>query len=156
MARTFEGNLDGSGARFGLVVSRFNDLLTARLAEGAMDCLLRHGAREDDIVVVKVPGAWEIPLVAAKLAGSGKVDAVIGLGVLIRGATPHFDFIAAEAAKGLAQVALSSGVPVSFGVLTTETLDQALERAGSKAGNKGWQAAQAAIEMVQLYRSLEA
>ncbi len=106
--------------------------------------------------MVKVPGAWEIPLVAAKLASSGKVDAVVGLGVLIRGATPHFDFIAAEAAKGLAQVALSSGVPVSFGVLTTETLDQAMERAGSKAGNKGWQAAQAAIEMVQLYRSLEA
>ena len=156
MARTYEGNLDASGARFGLVVSRFNDLLTARLSEGAMDCLLRHGARDEDIVVVKVPGAWEIPLVAAKLAASGKVDAVIGLGVLIRGATPHFDVLAAEAAKGLAQVGLSSGVPVSFGVLTTDTLEQALERAGSKAGNKGWQAAQAAIEMVQLYRILGA
>ncbi len=156
MPRTYEGQLDASGVRFALVVSRFNDLLTARLAEGALDCLVRHGAREEDVVVVKVPGAWELAFAAAKLAGSGKVDAVVALGVLIRGATPHFDYIAAETAKGLAQVGLSSGLPVSFGVLTTDSLEQALERAGSKAGNKGWQAAQAAIEMVQLYRSLEA
>jgi 6,7-dimethyl-8-ribityllumazine synthase len=155
MPRTYEGQLDASGARFGLVVSRFNELLTGRLAEGAIDCLRRHGAREDDIVVVKVPGAWELPLCAHKLAGSGKVDAVIALGVLIRGATPHFDVIAAETAKGLAQVGFGTGVPVSFGVLTTDTLEQALERSGTKAGNKGWQAAQAAIEMVQLFRSLE-
>jgi 6,7-dimethyl-8-ribityllumazine synthase len=154
MPRTYEGMLDAKGFRFALVVSRFNDLLTGRLMEGALDCLARHGARDEDITVVKVPGSWELPLVAERLAVSGKVDAVIGLGVLIRGATPHFDYLAAETAKGLAQVALSSGIPVSFGVLTCDSLEQALERSGSKAGNKGWQAAQAAIEMVQLYRRL--
>ena len=154
MPRTYEGMLDAKGFRFGLVVSRFNDLLTGRLVEGALDCLTRHGAREEDLTIVKVPGAWEVPLVAERLAVSGKVDAVIALGVLIRGATPHFDYLAAETAKGLAHVALSSGVPVSFGVLTCDSLEQALERSGSKAGNKGWQAAQSAIEMVQLYRRL--
>jgi len=154
MPRTYEGMLDAKGFRFGLVVSRFNELLTGRLLEGALDCLARHGARDEDIMVVKVPGSWELPLVAERLAVSGKIDAVIGLGVLIRGATPHFDYIASETAKGLAQVALSSGIPVSFGVLTCDSLEQALERSGSKAGNKGWQAAQAAIEMVQLYRRL--
>ena len=156
MPRTYEGMLDAKGARFGLVVSRFNDLLTGRLVEGAVDCLVRHGAVDDDLTVIKVPGSWELPLVAGRLAASGQVDAVIGLGVLIRGATPHFDVIAAETAKGLAQVGLASGIPVSFGVLTCDTLEQALERSGSKAGNKGWQAAQAAIEMVQLYRRLGA
>jgi len=155
MPRTFEGTLDATGGRFGLVVSRFNDLLTGRLLEGAIDCLVRHGASDADITVVKVPGSWEVPFVAERLAASGKVDAVVGLGVLIRGATPHFDYIAAEAAKGLAQAALSTGVPVAFGILTTDTLEQAIERSGSKAGNKGWQAAQAAIEMVQLYRALK-
>jgi len=154
MPRTYEGMLDARGFRFGLVVSRFNDLATGRLVEGALDCLARHGALDDEITIVKVPGSWEIPFVAERLAGSGKVDAVIALGVLIRGATPHFDFIAAETAKGLAQVGLSKGIPVSFGVLTCDTLEQALERSGAKAGNKGWQAAQAAIEMVQLYRTL--
>jgi 6,7-dimethyl-8-ribityllumazine synthase len=154
MPRTYEGMLDAKGSRFGLVVSRFNDLLTARLVEGALDCLTRHGAADEAITVVKVPGAWEVPLAADRLAASGKVDAVIALGVLIRGATPHFDILAAETAKGLAHVALSSGVPVSFGVLTCDSLEQALERSGSKAGNKGWQAAQSAIEMVQLYRRL--
>ncbi len=154
MHRTYEGTLDAKGFRFGLVVSRFNELLTGRLVEGALDCLVRHGARDEDITLVKVPGSWEIPLVAERLAVSGKVDAVIGLGVLIRGATPHFDYIAAETAKGLAQVALSSGLPVSFGVLTCDSLEQALERSGGKAGNKGAQAAQAAVEMVQLYRRL--
>ena len=154
MPRTYEGMLDAKGFRFALVVSRFNDLLTGRLVEGALDCLVRHGARDEDLTVVKVPGSWELPMVAERLAVSGKVDAVIGLGVLIRGATPHFDYIASETAKGLAQVALSSGIPVSFGVLTCDSLEQALERSGSKAGNKGWQAAQAAIEMVQLYRRL--
>jgi 6,7-dimethyl-8-ribityllumazine synthase len=154
MPRTYEGMLDAKGFRFALVVSRFNDLLTGRLTEGALDCLARHGARDEDITVVKVPGSWELPLVAGRLAVSGKADAVIGLGVLIRGATPHFDYIAAETTKGLASVALSSGIPVSFGVLTCDSLEQALERSGSKAGNKGWQAAQAAIEMVQLYRRL--
>jgi 6,7-dimethyl-8-ribityllumazine synthase len=154
MPRTYEGILDAKGCRFGVVVSRFNEVLTSKLLDGALDCLTRHGARDEDITVVRVPGAWEIAMVAQRLAVSGKVDAVIGLGVLIRGATPHFEYVAAEAAKGLAQVALSSGVPVSLGVLTTETLEQALERSGSKAGNKGWQAAQASIEMVQLYRRL--
>lgn len=154
MHRTYEGTLDAKGFRFGLVVSRFNEMLTGRLVEGALDCLTRHGARDEDITIVKVPGSWEIPLVAERIAGSGKVDAVIGLGVLIRGATPHFDYIAAETAKGLAHVALTSGLPVSFGVLTCDSLEQALERSGGKAGNKGWQAAQAAVEMVQLYRRL--
>jgi 6,7-dimethyl-8-ribityllumazine synthase len=154
MPRTYEGMLDAKGFRFGLVVSRFNELLTGRLVEGALDCLARHGAQEEDITVVRVPGAWELALVAERLAASGKVDAIVALGVLIRGATPHFDYLAAETAKGLAHVALSSGVPVSFGVLTCDSLEQALERSGSKAGNKGWQAAQSAIEMVQLYRRL--
>jgi 6,7-dimethyl-8-ribityllumazine synthase len=154
MPRTYEGVLEAKGVRFGLVVSRFNDLLTARLLEGALDCLARHGARDEDLVVVRVPGAWELPMAAAKLAGTDRCDAVIALGVLVRGATPHFEYLAAETAKGLAQVALDRGVPVAFGVLTTDTLEQAVERAGSKAGNKGWQAAQAAIEMVQLYRLL--
>lgn len=154
MPRILEGLLDAKGFRFGLVVSRFNDLMTGRLLEGALDCLTRHGARDEDLLIARVPGSWELPMVAQRLAGSGKVDAVIGLGVLIRGATPHFDVIAAETAKGLAQVSLGSGIPVSFGVLTCDTLEQALERAGSKAGNKGWQAAEAAIEMVQLYRRL--
>jgi 6,7-dimethyl-8-ribityllumazine synthase len=154
MPRTYEGILDAKGCRFGLVASRFNELLVGRLVEGALDCLARHGAREEDIVLVRVPGSWELPFAAQRLAVSGKVDAVIGLGVLIRGATPHFDYIAAETAKGLAQVGLANGIPVSFGVVTSDTLEQALERAGAKAGNKGWHAAQAAIEMVQLYRRL--
>ncbi|MCU0291635.1 MAG: 6,7-dimethyl-8-ribityllumazine synthase [Thermoanaerobaculaceae bacterium] len=154
MPRTYEGVLDAKGLRFGVVVSRFNDLLTGRLVEGALDCLTRHGAQEEDLVVVKVPGAWELPMVADRLARSGKVDAVVAVGVLIRGDTPHFEYIAAEVSKGLAQVALGTGVPVSFGVLTTESLEQAIERSGTKAGNKGWHAALAAIEMVQLYRRL--
>lgn len=153
MPRIYEGKLDATGGRFGLVVSRFNELLTGRLLEGAVDCLTRHGARDEDLVVAKVPGAWELPFAAERLAASGKVDAVIALGVLIRGATPHFDVIAAETAKGLAQTSLARGIPVSFGVLTCDTLEQALERSGSKAGNKGWQAAQAAIETLQLVRS---
>ncbi len=154
MPRTYEGVLDAKGFRFGLIVSRFNELLTGRLVEGALDCLVRHGARDEDITIVKVPGAWEIALVAERLASSAKVDAVLGLGVLIRGATPHFEVLAAETAKGLAHVGLTSTIPVSFGVLTCDTLEQALERSGSKAGNKGWQAAMSAIEMVQLYRRL--
>ncbi len=154
MPRTYEGMLDAKGFRFGLVVSRFNELLTGRLVEGALDCLARHGAADEDLTLIRVPGAWELPLAAQRLASSGKVHAVVAIGVLIRGATPHFDVLAAETAKGLAQVALSSGVPVSFGVLTCDSLEQALERSGSKAGNKGWQAAQSAIEMVQLYRRL--
>lgn len=154
MPQILEGKLDATGLCFGIVVSRFNDLLTGRLVEGALDCLLRHGAREEDITVVRVPGSWELPFAAQRLAMGGRVQAVIALGVLIRGATPHFEYIAAESAKGLAQVALQAPVPVSYGVLTCDSLEQALERSGSKAGNKGWHAALAAIEMVRLYEQL--
>jgi 6,7-dimethyl-8-ribityllumazine synthase len=154
MPQILEGKLDATGLRFGIVASRFNDLLTARLVEGAMDCLLRHGARDEDVILARVPGSWELPFAAQRLAATGKVDAVIALGVLIRGATPHFEYIAAESTKGLAQVAMHSQVPVSYGVLTCDTLEQALERSGSKAGNKGWHAALAAIEMVRLFQQL--
>ncbi|MGC8916207.1 MAG: 6,7-dimethyl-8-ribityllumazine synthase [Thermoanaerobaculum sp.] len=155
MVRTVEGQLSASGLRFGLVVSRFNSLVAERLLEGALDCLLRHGAREGDVMVVKVPGAWELPLAASRLADSGAFDAVVALGALIRGETPHFDVIAAECAKGLAHVSLERKVPVAFGVLTCDTMDQALDRAGGKAGNKGWEAALAAVEMAQLLKALE-
>jgi 6,7-dimethyl-8-ribityllumazine synthase len=153
MARTIEGHLDAKGLKVALVVSRWNDVVTSRLVEAALDALTRHGASPDDQTIVKVPGSWELPLAAAKLA-AGPYDAVIALGCLIRGETPHFDVLAAEAAKGLAQAASASGKPVSFGVLTCDTLEQALDRAGAKAGNKGWDAAIAAIEMVSLYRRL--
>jgi 6,7-dimethyl-8-ribityllumazine synthase len=154
MARDIEGHLDAKGIKVALVVARWNDLVTSRLLEAALDALVRHGASPGEQTVVKVPGSWEIPLVAAKLASSGSYDAVVALGCLIRGETPHFDLLASEAAKGLAQAGLASGRPVSFGVLTCDTLEQALERAGAKAGNKGWDAAVAAIEMVSLYRRL--
>jgi 6,7-dimethyl-8-ribityllumazine synthase len=153
--QVFEGHLDAQGLRFALVVSRFNEALTSRLESGALDCLLRHGADEDHITVVRVPGAWEIPIVAARLAAAGGVDAVISVGALVRGGTAHFDLIAAEVAKGLAQAAISSGVPMSFGVITADTLEQAVERAGTKMGNKGWEAALAAIEMARLTERLE-
>lgn len=155
MVRIIEGPLSASGLRFGLVVSRFNSLVADRLLEGALDCLIRHGAREEDLTVVKVPGAWELPLAADRLASSGKFQAVVALGALIRGETPHFDVIAAECAKGLAQVGLARQLPVVFGVLTCDTMDQALDRAGGKAGNKGWEAALAAIEMAQVWRAME-
>ncbi len=154
MATVLEGHLDAKGMRFALLVARTNDLVGNRLLAGAEDCLERHGAEAAARTVIRVPGAWELPLVASRVAKSGKFDAVVALGALIRGETPHFDFLAAEAAKGLAASALESGVPVIFGVLTTDTLEQALERAGAKAGNKGWEAALAAIEMVSLYRRL--
>lgn len=150
-----EGRLDAEGLRFALVVSRFNEALTARLESAAIDCLTRHGATEDQITVVRVPGAWEIPLVAARLARTTDFDAVISLGVLVRGGTAHFDLIAAEVAKGLANASIETGVPLTFGVVTAETLEQAVERAGTKMGNKGWDAAQAAIEMARLYRELD-
>ena len=153
--QVFEGHLDAQGLRFALVVSRFNEALTSRLESGAIDCLLRHGADEDHITVVRVPGAWEIPIVAARLAAAGGVDAVISVGALVRGGTAHFDLIAAEVAKGLAQASISSGVPMSFGVITADTLEQAVERAGTKMGNKGWEAALAAIEMARLSERLE-
>lgn len=150
-----EGMLEASGLRFALVVSRFNEAITSRLQDGAVDCLLRHGAEEENITVFRVPGAWEIPLLAHRLAHTGEMDAIVGLGALVRGGTAHFDLIAAEVAKGLAQVGLGSGVPVTFGVITAETLEQAVERAGTKMGNKGWDAALAAIEMAQLYRGIK-
>jgi 6,7-dimethyl-8-ribityllumazine synthase len=150
-----EAKLDAKGLRFALVVSRFNEALTSRLESGAIDCLVRHGADEESITIFRVPGAWEIPLLAAKLAGQGTFDAIVSLGVLVRGGTAHFDLIAAEVAKGIAQTAISSGIPLTFGVVTAESLEQALERAGTKMGNKGWEAALAAIEMAQLYAGLE-
>lgn len=152
MAHVMEGKLDAKGMRFALVVSRTNDFVAARLLAGAEDCLERHGAAANARTVVRVPGSWEIPQVAARLAASGKFDAVVALGALIRGETPHFDVLAAEVAKGLAQVAIQSGVPVAFGVVTADSLEQAIERAGAKSGNKGWDAALAAVEMVSLYR----
>ena len=142
------------GLRFAIVVSRFNDFICSRLVEGAMDALKRHGASDEQVILVKVPGAFEIPLAAKKLAVSGKYDAVICLGAVIRGATPHFDYVAAEVSKGIANVALESNTPVTFGVLTTDNLEQAIERAGSKSGNKGAEAAMAAIEMANLYKEL--
>ncbi len=151
---TVEGSLVVEGARFGLVVSRFNSLIVDSLQRGAVDCLLRHGAEERDIEVVKVPGAHEIPLVAQRMAAMEKYDAIIALGAVIRGATPHFDYVASECAKGLAAVGQRYGVPVAFGVLTVDTIEQAVERAGTKAGNKGGDAALTAIEMVNLLKQL--
>lgn len=150
----FEGNLIGSGLKFGIVVSRFNELLGSRLLSGAKDALIRHDVAESDIDVAWVPGAFEIPLVAKRLADSGRYDAVIALGVVIRGGTPHFEYVSSEVSKGVAKAGLDSGVPVLFGVLTTDTIEQAVERAGTKAGNKGWEAATAAIEMAQLFKSM--
>jgi len=150
----FEGQLLAEDLRFAIIVSRFNDFICARLLEGAMDTLNRHGASGDNITLVRVPGAFEIPPAAKKLALSGRYDAVICLGAVIRGATPHFDYVAAEVSKGIANVALDSNMPVTFGVLTTDTLEQAIERAGSKSGNKGAEAAIAAIEMANLFKQL--
>ncbi|WP_114166942.1 6,7-dimethyl-8-ribityllumazine synthase [Exiguobacterium sp. TNDT2] len=152
MMHTFEGNLVGKGLKVGIVVGRFNDLITMRLLDGAKDALKRHGVEQDDVELAFVPGAFELPLVAKKMAMSKKYDAVITLGAVIRGATPHFDYVCSEAAKGVAQASYQSEVPVIFGVLTTETIEQAIERAGTKAGNKGWEAATAAIEMANLMK----
>ena len=149
-----EGTLDGREMSFALVVSRFNEFVTSHLLLGAEDCLERHGVPADRRTVVRVPGAWEIPLAARKLAESGRYDALVALGVLIRGETPHFDVLAGEVTRGLARVGMDSGVPVGFGVLTTETVEQAIERAGAKAGNKGWDAALSALEMASLLRRL--
>jgi 6,7-dimethyl-8-ribityllumazine synthase len=153
--KVIEGNLDAQGLSFALVVSRFNEALTSRLEAGAVDCLVRHGAGEEQITVVRVPGAWEIPMIAAKLAADGGFDAVISVGALVRGGTAHFDLLAAEVAKGVAQAAISTGVPMTFGVITADTLEQAVERAGTKMGNKGWEAALAAIEMARLGERLD-
>lgn len=155
MGEQISGQLNAKGMKFAIVVSRFNEFLTGRLLEGAKDALLRHGADEKAISVVHVPGSFEIPYAARAAASTGRWDAVICLGAVIRGDTPHFDFVAAESAKGIAQAGLDTGVPTIFGVLTTDTLEQAIERSGSKSGNKGWDAALSAIEMVDLERNLK-
>ncbi len=155
MPNIVEGQLSAEGFRFAIIVSRFNDFICSRLADGAMDALLRHGADEEKLLLVKVPGAFEIPFVAKRLSQTGQYDAVICLGAVIRGATPHFEYVAAEVSKGIANVALESNVPITFGVLTTENLEQAIERAGSKSRNKVYEAAVAAIEMVNLLKGLE-
>lgn len=154
MYKEINGDLRVEGKKFGVVLSRFNDLIGGKLLEGALDCLKRHGTREEDITLVRVPGAFEIPLTAAKLAETGRFDAIITLGAVIRGSTPHFDYVAAEASKGIASASMKSGVPIIFGVLTTDTIEQAVERAGTKAGNKGWDAALGAIEMANLFQAI--
>lgn len=154
MPQFLEGKLDATGLRFGIVVSRFNSFIGERLLEGALDAIVRHGGADGDITVARVPGAFEIPLTAKKLAESGKYDALICLGAVIRGATPHFDYVAAEVSKGIASVSLEAGVPVAFGVLTTDSIEQAIERAGTKAGNKGFEAAVTAIETANLLKGL--
>lgn len=156
MGRKFEGHLIGEGLRFAIVAARFNEFITSKLLGGAVDGLVRHGVSEDNVDVAWVPGSFEIPVAARKLAQSGRYDAVLCLGAVIRGATPHFDYVAAEASKGIASVALQTGVPVIFGVLTTDTIEQAIERAGTKAGNKGYDAAVTGIEMANLLRVIEA
>jgi len=153
---TFEGKLSGKGLKFGIVVGRYNEFISTRLLDGALDNLKRHDVDDDDVEVAWVPGAFELPLVAQAMAASRRYDALICLGAVIRGGTPHFDYVAAETAKGIAKVSLDSGVPVIFGVLTTDTIEQAVERAGTKAGNKGWEAAMSALEMANLLRTLPA
>jgi 6,7-dimethyl-8-ribityllumazine synthase len=150
--RRFEGKLEAAGMRVGIVLARFNNFFTDKLLEGAVDCLIRHGADEKLITAAYVPGSFEIPYAAGKMAKSGDYDVVICLGVLIRGDTPHFEYIAAEASKGVARLTWDTGVPVIYGLVTADTIEQAIERSGTKAGNKGWQAAEAAIEMVNLYK----
>lgn len=155
MGKRYQGMMDGKGKRFALVVSRFNELVTGKLLAGASDFLQRHGVREDDISVAWVPGAFEIPLVASRLAKSGRFDAIVCLGALIRGATSHFEYISAQCSRGIMRVSEATGVPAAFGVLTCDTLDQALERAGAKAGNKGVEAAASALETVMLLAAIE-
>jgi 6,7-dimethyl-8-ribityllumazine synthase len=156
MTTILEGNLIvATGARFAIVASRFNHFVVDRLVEGALDALARHGAQMDNVTIVRVPGAWELPIIARRLSAGAKVDAVIALGAVIRGSTPHFEYVAGEAAKGIAGAAQASAVPIVFGVLTTETIEQAIERAGTKHGNKGWDAAVSAVEMVSLSRVLD-
>ncbi|MGE5362743.1 MAG: 6,7-dimethyl-8-ribityllumazine synthase [Bacteroidota bacterium] len=154
MYNVIEGKLSAEGFKFCIIVSRFNEFISQKLLEGALDCLVRHHADEKNIDLVKVPGAFEIPLAAQKMAETKKYDAVICLGAVIRGATPHFDYVAAEVSKGIAQTSLKTGVPISFGVLTTDNIDQAVERAGTKSGNKGWDAAIGAIEMADLIKNI--
>ncbi|MEZ0323323.1 MAG: 6,7-dimethyl-8-ribityllumazine synthase [Hydrogenothermaceae bacterium] len=149
-----EGQLSAAGIKFGIVVGRYNSFITERLLEGAVDCIVRHGGSDENIEVFKVPGSFEIPLMAKKLAKSGKYDAIICLGAVIRGATPHFDYVANEVTKGIAQVSLETEIPIIYGILTTDTIEQAIERAGTKMGNKGFDAALTAIEMVNILREI--
>jgi 6,7-dimethyl-8-ribityllumazine synthase len=154
MAKIIQGDLSGKGLKFGIVAARFNDFITSRLLDGALDALQRHGVADGDIDVIKVPGAYEIPLTAKMLAQSKKYHAVVCLGAVIRGATPHFEYVSAEVSKGVAAVSMESGLPVIFGVLTTDTIEQAIERAGTKSGNKGWDAALSAIEMANVMKQM--
>lgn len=152
--KVIEGELQAKGLKFGIIVSRFNDFITSKLLDGALDALRRHGADDKDIEVVKVPGSFEIPLTAKRLAAKGTFSAIVCLGTVIRGATPHFDYVAAEVSKGIASASMETGVPIAFGVITSDTIEQAVERAGTKSGNKGWDAAITAIEMAQLIKKL--
>jgi len=154
MPEVMEGNLDAKGLNFALIVSRFNDFVSRRLVDGAMDAIKRSGGREEDVTVIYVPGSFEIPAVAKRMAGVKQFDAIICLGAVIRGGTPHFEYVAAEVSKGVASVAMESDIPLTFGVITADTLEQAIDRAGAKSGNKGFEAAMAAVEMANLYRSL--
>ncbi len=154
MAKIIQGDLSGKGLKFGIVAARFNDFITGRLLEGALDALQRHGVSENDIEIVKVPGSYEIPLAAKMMAQAEKYDAVICLGAVIRGATPHFEYVSAEVSKGIAMVSMETDLPVIFGVLTTDTIEQAIERAGTKSGNKGWDAALSAIEMANVMKQM--
>lgn len=154
MKKVLEGNLVGTDLKIGIVVSRFNEFITSKLLDGAEDALKRHGVNEDDVTIMWVPGAFEIPLAAKKLADKGGFDAIITLGTIIRGATPHFEYVSSEVAKGVANIGMQSGFPIIFGVLTTESIEQAIERAGTKAGNKGYEAAVGAIEMGNLYKNM--
>ena len=155
MPKFIEAKLNAEGKKFALIVSRFNDFITEKLLSGALDALVRNGAADQDIEVVRVPGAFEIPLLAKKMANTKRFHAVIGLGAVIRGSTPHFDYVSAEVSKGIATVSLEAEVPVIFGVITTDTIEQAIERAGTKAGNKGWSAAMDAVEMANLFEIIE-
>lgn len=154
MPNIIQGDLSARGLKFAIIASRFNDFITSRLIDGAMDALLRHGAADSDIDIIKVPGSFEIPPVARTIARSGKYNAIICLGAVIRGATPHFEYVSAEVSKGVAAVSMETEMPVTFGVLTTDTIEQAIERAGTKSGNKGWEAALSAIEMTNLIKRL--
>ncbi|BFH13263.1 6,7-dimethyl-8-ribityllumazine synthase [Paenibacillus melissococcoides] len=155
MPHVFEGHLVSEGLKYGIVAGRFNEFIVSKLLSGALDALKRHGVKDEEISIAWVPGAFEIPLIAQKMAESGKYDAVITLGAVIRGSTPHFDYVCSETAKGVAQVNMKTGVPTVFGVLTTDSIEQAIERAGTKAGNKGWEAATTAIEMANLTNQLK-
>jgi len=152
--KVIEGELQAEGLKFGIIVSRFNDFITSKLLDGALDALRRHGASEKDIEVVKVPGSFEIPMVAHKLAAKGTYHALICLGTVIRGATPHFEYVSAEVSKGIASASMETGIPIAFGIITSDTIEQAVERAGTKSGNKGWDAAITAIEMAQVMKKL--